>query len=135
MDRIPTFEEIKEIYEASDIRGKALTLLFISSGVREGAIEGLKIKDYSPIEVDGKFVSGRLVVYNGDPESYITFISAEACYALDKFPNLGRNMEKCLKILLPSLEISLMLSKDTSIEIFSTLKLVSKNYQCNKVNS
>src|SRR5262249_9440212 len=44
LDRIPTAEEIKEIYEAADIRGKALTLLFISSGVREGAIEGLTIK-------------------------------------------------------------------------------------------
>ena len=85
LDRIPTSEEIKEIYDAADIRGKALTLLLISSGVREGSIEGLTLKDYSPIEVDGKFVAGRLRVYAGDPECYMTFISAEACYALDKY--------------------------------------------------
>jgi hypothetical protein len=40
-DRIPTIEEIREIVDAADIRGKALTLLFLSSGVREGAIKSL----------------------------------------------------------------------------------------------
>ncbi|CAN5280914.1 hypothetical protein BH18THE2_BH18THE2_26490 [soil metagenome] len=39
LDRIPTIEEIREIIDAADLRGKALTLLFVSSGVREGAIE------------------------------------------------------------------------------------------------
>lgn len=28
---------------------------------------------------------GRLIVYNGDPERYLTFISPEACDALDKY--------------------------------------------------
>jgi hypothetical protein len=39
VDRIPTLEEIREILDAADMRGKALTLLFLSSGVREGTIE------------------------------------------------------------------------------------------------
>ena len=43
IDRIPTLEEIREILDAADIRGKALTLLFLSSGVREGAIEYFQI--------------------------------------------------------------------------------------------
>jgi hypothetical protein len=61
-DRIPTIEEIREIVDAADIRGKALTLLFLSSGVREGAIEYFKIQDYSVIRRDDKIVGGRLVV-------------------------------------------------------------------------
>jgi integrase len=45
LDRIPTIEEIREIVEAADIREKALTLVFVSSGIREGAIEQLKVGD------------------------------------------------------------------------------------------
>jgi integrase len=91
LDRIPTIEEIREIVEAADIREKALTLVFVSSGIREGAIEQLKVGDYTQIKVEGeKIVAGRLVVYSGDPEQYITFISAEACHALDKYLDFRR---------------------------------------------
>lgn len=41
--RIPTIEEIREIFDASDLRGKTLTLVLLSSGIREGAIEMLKV--------------------------------------------------------------------------------------------
>ncbi|HYA85362.1 MAG TPA: hypothetical protein VEH06_18235, partial [Candidatus Bathyarchaeia archaeon] len=80
LDRVPTIDEIQNIVEAADIRGKPLTLLFVSSGIREGAIPQLKVGDYTRIEG-----AGRLVVYNGDPERYVTFISPEACNALDKY--------------------------------------------------
>jgi hypothetical protein len=46
LDRVPTIDEIQNIVEAADIRGKALTLIFISGGIREGAIEQLKVRDY-----------------------------------------------------------------------------------------
>jgi integrase len=91
LDRIPTIEEIREIVEAADIREKALTFVFVSSGIREGAIQHLKAGDYTPIKVEGeKIVAGRLVVYSGDPEQYITFISPEACHALDKYLDFRR---------------------------------------------
>lgn len=45
----------------ADVRGKALTLSSISSGIREGAIEHFKIRDYSRIERDGNLVTGRLI--------------------------------------------------------------------------
>jgi integrase len=85
VDRIPTLEEIREILDAADVRGKALTLLLLSSGIREGAIEYFQVQDYSEIEKDNKIVAGRLVVYRGDPEMYVTFISAEAVQALNKY--------------------------------------------------
>jgi integrase len=85
IDRVPTIEEIIEILDACDQRGKALTLLFLSSGVREGAIEYLQIQDYSAIERDEKIVAGRLVVYRGEPEMHVTFITSEAVNALDKY--------------------------------------------------
>jgi integrase len=85
LDRIPTIEEIHEIVEAADIREKALTLVFVSSGIREGAIERLNVEDYTQIKREEKNVAGRLVVYNGEPERYTTFITPEACYALDRY--------------------------------------------------
>jgi integrase len=85
VDRIPTLEEIREILDAADLRGKALTLLFLSSGVREGAIEYFQIQDYSVIERDDKLVAGRLIVYRGEPEMHVTFISAEAVNSLSKY--------------------------------------------------
>jgi integrase len=90
LDRIPTNDEIEEIVESADVRGKALTLVFISSGIREGAIEYFKISDYTPIERDGKKIAGRLTVYNGDPERYVTFINAAASDALDKYLEFRR---------------------------------------------
>src|SRR5262245_55073837 len=54
---------------------KPLTLVFTSSGIREGAIEKLRVGDHTHIER----MDGRLTVYNGDPERYVTFISPEAC--------------------------------------------------------
>jgi integrase len=89
LDRAPTVKEIKEIVEAADL-GKALTLVLASSGVREGAIEYFRVNDYTHVEQEQKIVAGRLVVYNGDPERYTTFITSEACHALDKYLNFRR---------------------------------------------
>ena len=85
LDRTPTLGEINEIIDAADFRGKALTLVLTSSGIREGAIQSLKVRDYAPIQQDGKLVAGRLIVYNGAPERYLTFITPEASNAIEKY--------------------------------------------------
>jgi hypothetical protein len=97
LDRMPTTEEIQDIINVADLRGKPLTLVFISGGIREGAIEGLKVRDYTRIDKQGQKIDyrsrdasvtssiGRLVIYNGDPERYVTFITSEACEAIDKY--------------------------------------------------
>ena len=43
LDRVPTLEELREILDAADIRGKALTLVLVSSGIREGAVPHLRV--------------------------------------------------------------------------------------------
>jgi hypothetical protein len=101
LDRIPTVNEIQEIVETADLRGKALTLVLASSGIREGAIECFRVKDYTTIEQEEKLVAGRLVVYNGDPERYTTFITSEACYALDKYLNFRREHGEDVKMSSP----------------------------------
>ena len=85
LDRIPTIEEVQHIVGAADFRGKALTLVFTSSGLREGAIQHLTLGDYTLIKQDEKIVAGRLLVYSKDPEEYVTFITPEACDILDRY--------------------------------------------------
>jgi hypothetical protein len=50
---------------------------------------GISLPDFLPLtqilKQEQKVVAGRLIVYNRDPESYVTFISPEACEALDKY--------------------------------------------------
>ena len=115
LDRVPTLDEIRDILDAADIRGKALTLVLVSSGIREGAVPSLCVSDYSklralPIPDTGsggmnlpsnssngarnpsihEIVAGKLVIYHGEPESYSAFISPEACIALDKYLDFRR---------------------------------------------
>jgi integrase len=85
LDRTPTVGEIQEIIEATDLRGRALTLVLVSSGIREGAVQYFKIRDYTRIEQEGNFIAGRLTVYNEDPDRYVTFLTPEACNAVDKY--------------------------------------------------
>jgi hypothetical protein len=74
LDRVPAIDELHEILDAADLRGKALTLIFTSSGIREGAIPYLHVSDYSHVKKEDHLLSGRLQVYSGDAESYVTFI-------------------------------------------------------------
>ena len=84
LDRIPTMDELRAIVENSDMRGRALTLAFCTSGIREGAVEWLKVGNFSPVKID-KTTLGRLVVYEGEEEQYVTFVSPEAYDALTKY--------------------------------------------------
>jgi integrase len=91
LDRIPTIDEIREILDAADSRGKALTLTLLTSGLREGAIESLRISNYSPIYSGEKIIAGKIIAYNGEPERYTTFITPEALNALEKYLEFRRD--------------------------------------------
>jgi integrase len=95
LDRIPTIEELQTILEHCDIRGRALTLLFCSSGIREGAVESLKVRNLTPIEseekgiadnINNKKILGKLTVYEAETDDqYITFTTPEAYEAIQKY--------------------------------------------------
>lgn len=91
LDRVPTIVEIRDILDAADARGKALTLVLLTGGLREGVIDSLRIYDYSPVYSDGKVVAGKIIAYNGEPERYTTFITPEALNALEKYLEFRRD--------------------------------------------
>jgi hypothetical protein len=86
-DRAPTLEEIKKLCEYPDRRIKAIVYTMISSGIRVGAWDYLKWGNIRPIEQDDKIISARMIVYDGEDESYITYITPSAYRELAEWIN------------------------------------------------
>lgn len=84
-DRAPTLEEIRMLVEYPDRRIRAIVTTMISSGIRVGAWTYLKVGHLSPLMKNGKLVAGRLIVYAGEEEQYVTFITPEAYGALHEW--------------------------------------------------
>jgi integrase len=85
-DRIPTLEEIIEVLKYPDRRIKPIVYTMISSGIRVGAWDYLKWKHVIPIKnKDNLVAAAKLIVYEGEPEQYFSFITPEAYYSLKEW--------------------------------------------------
>ncbi|HET6727234.1 MAG TPA: hypothetical protein VFH19_04300 [Nitrososphaeraceae archaeon] len=84
-DRIPD-EEILEVLKYPDRRIKPVLYTMISSGIKIGAWEWLKWKNIIPIYDDKKSViAAKIIVYDGEPEQYFSFITPEAYWSLKEW--------------------------------------------------
>lgn len=52
-----------------------------SSDIREGAWNYLKWKHIVPIEREGQVVAANIIVYNGGPDEYYSFITPDAYFS------------------------------------------------------
>lgn len=84
-DRAPTFDELRELIKYPDRRIAPIVLVMISSGIRSGAWDYLKWKHVIPIKQDGLIVAAKIIVYAGESESYYSFITPEAYFALKEW--------------------------------------------------
>jgi integrase len=84
-DRAPTIDEILKIIEYPDRRIKSIVLTMASSGIRLGAWDHLRWKHIIPVKMEGKIVAAKIIVYEGDPEEYFSFITPEAYFELEKW--------------------------------------------------
>jgi integrase len=85
-DRIPTREEIKSMLQYPDRRLKPIAYTMLSSGIRIGAWEYLKWKNIIPLyDENNKIIAAKIIVYDGEPERYFSFITPEAYYALKEW--------------------------------------------------
>ncbi len=80
-DRAPSVEEIRKMLEGSDLRMKAIIMIMASSGIRVGAFDSLSWGDLEPVHENGKTAGAKLVVYRGEPDEYVTFITPE-CHSI-----------------------------------------------------
>jgi len=76
-----TLEHVQKLVEnAGSKRNKALILCIASSGIREGGIAELRLRNIIDVE-DCKL----LVVYENEEEEYVTFITPEASKAFEEY--------------------------------------------------
>ncbi|MDN5846759.1 MAG: hypothetical protein L0H53_10855 [Candidatus Nitrosocosmicus sp.] len=91
-DRAPTITEIQKLIDYPDRRIKVIVSMMMSSGIRLGAWDYLKLKDIIPLSDEkGDSVAAKLIVYSGEPEEYFTFISAEAYNFLNEWIEFRRS--------------------------------------------
>jgi integrase len=79
-DRAYTHDEIKILVDAADFRFKAVILLLASSGMRIGAIPGLRFSDLNKV---GNIY--KVTVYENTSEEYYTFTTPECAKAIDNY--------------------------------------------------
>ncbi len=95
VDRAYSKDEIAKLLEFSDVRSKIIILIQASAGCRVGALPDLKMKHLSPVEIDGKVVCAKLVIYAGTKDEYTAFISLECYNAVQEYIEYRkRNHEK-----------------------------------------
>ncbi|MEM4391709.1 MAG: site-specific integrase [Candidatus Nitrosotenuis sp.] len=83
-----TTKEIQKMLEYSpDKRTKAIIHFIAASGIRIGAFDGLKLRHVVEMPVGCKAI----LVYEGTPQEYWTFLTPEASAALDDYINERRS--------------------------------------------
>ena len=92
-DRAYTREELQKMLEASPhITDKLIIQLFSSGGFRVEAWDYFTWQDVEFFKnEDGTYKGAALHVYRGDPESYWTFITPEACQTLENYREVWRS--------------------------------------------
>jgi len=105
VDRAYTREEIKKILDVSDLRAKTIFLLMSSSGIRIGALPGIKIRNLERINNIYK-----ITVYEGSNSQYFTFCSPECASYLDAYLDFrtasGENLNKDSYLIREQFDIS-----------------------------
>ncbi len=89
-DRGYEYEEIQKLLEISDDRFRAIILLLASSGMRVGAMPGLRIRNLEKIQIDIETSIYKIIVYEGFNEEYITFCTPECTVAIDKYLDMRK---------------------------------------------
>lgn len=84
-DRAPSLEEIQRTCEYPDRRIKAIVCTMSSSGIRLGAWDYLRWRHIEPIKREGKIAAAKIIVYAGDDEEYISFVTPEAYFQLENW--------------------------------------------------
>ena len=77
-----TTEQVRKILEFTpDLRNKAIIHFVAASGVRIGALPELQIRSVDDMPGDCKSI----IIYEGEKEEYVTFLTPEASKVLDEY--------------------------------------------------
>lgn len=94
-DRPYSTDEISKILDKSGVRSKVIILLMASTGMRLGAIPGLRISDIKKVEEFGLYL---IWVYNNSKKDrYYTFCTPECAGAIDEYLDYRKRFGEILK--------------------------------------
>jgi len=95
VDRAYTDKDIKKILDVSDLGAKTIVLLMASSGIRIGALPGIRIRNLEKVNNIYK-----ITVYEGSSSQYFTFCTPECTSYIDAYLEFrtknGENLNKDL---------------------------------------
>ena len=95
VDRAYTDKDIKKILDVSDLGAKTIVLLMASSGIRIGALPGIRIRNLEKVNNIYK-----ITVYEGSRSQYFTFCTPECTSYIDAYLEFrtknGENLNKDL---------------------------------------
>jgi integrase len=89
-DRAPTREEIRRILNLCTLRIKIAVEFMASGGIRVGAWDYMSVRDVEPVMRGEALVAGRVTVYRGEPEQYVTFVTPEAYQLYSEYMDYRR---------------------------------------------
>ena len=84
-DRPYEYEEIRRLLDIADERMRTVILLLASTGMRIGAVPGLRLRNIEKVEIDAATSIYKIMVYEGFKEEYITFATPECTVAIDSY--------------------------------------------------
>jgi integrase len=84
-DRSYECEEIRRLLDIADERMRTVILLLASTGMRIGAIPGLRLRNIEKVEIDAATSIYKITVYEGFKEEYITFTTPECTVAINSY--------------------------------------------------
>jgi integrase len=87
-DRGYSHEEIQRLLDVADERMRTVILLLASTGMRVGAIPGLRLSNLDKIRIDRNLSIYKFTVYEEFNEEYVTFCTPECARAIDEYLNM-----------------------------------------------
>jgi hypothetical protein len=93
-ERAPSFEAVRKIYELADLRQRVILGVFLS-GCRVGAFSYFQLGDLPEIAVDGVQI-GRIVIYRGEHEEYVSFLTPETMANIHEYLEFRRRYGEVL---------------------------------------
>jgi integrase len=90
------YEEIRRLLDIADERMRTVILLLASTGMRIGAIPGLRLRNIEKVEIDAATSIYKIMVYEGFKEEYITFTTPECTVAIDSYLKMRERYDEKL---------------------------------------
>jgi site-specific recombinase XerD len=124
-DRPYSREELQLLIENASPRTKAIMLTMLTTGMRVGAVPGLRMKNLQRIEDKGLY---KFQVYaDSKRDRYTTFCSPECARAIDEYVKIREIAGEVIKPDSPVFRTQFLHRHDVDFDVNANVKAMSKN--------